>query len=103
VNSLAKKIQRQDSFLSVLASCPDKLINTKDSFLKTPAAPGASQAFCRGIVFLDVETMSDGEYTQFTQIGAVLSRNGEVFNYYAEVGERKVGTNKIFLQILYQK
>jgi len=87
VDTLAKKIQRQDPDVRVLASAADKLMNT------TEAGAGAPHASCRGIVCLDVETISDGEYTQFTQIGAVLSLKGEVFDFYAQVGESS-GTSR---------
>jgi hypothetical protein len=91
MNSLVKSLQKNDSFFGRLVPGPEKLIiNTSGSFMRRAAAKDASKAFCRGgILCLDVETISDGAYTQFTQIGAVLSRRGgEVFNYYAEVGEK---------------
>jgi hypothetical protein len=90
MNSLVKSLQKNDSFFGRLVPAPEKLIiNTSGSFMRPAAAKDASKAFCRGgILCLDVETVSDGAYTQFTQIGAVLSRRGEVFNYYAEVGEK---------------
>jgi hypothetical protein len=90
MNSLVKSLQKNDSFFGRLVPAPEKLIiNTSGSFMRPAAAKDASKAFCRGgILCLDVETISDGAYTQFTQIGAVLSRRGEVFNYYAEVGEK---------------
>ncbi len=91
MNSLVKSLQKNDSFFGRLVPAPEKLIiNTSGSFLRPATSKGdASKAFCRGgILCLDVETISDGAYTQFTQIGAVLSRKGEVFNYYAEVGEK---------------
>jgi hypothetical protein len=45
------------------------------------------KGFCRGIVCLDVETVSDGLYTQFSQIGAVLSVRGQTFPFHAQVIE----------------
>jgi hypothetical protein len=89
MNSLVKSLQKNDSFFGRLVPAHEKMINTSGgSFMRPAAAKDASKAFCRGgILCLDVETISDGAYTQFTQIGAVLYRRGEVFNYYAEVAE----------------
>ena len=39
-----------------------------------------------GILCLDVETMSDGAYSQFTKIGAVLSVRGRTSTFGAQVG-----------------
>jgi hypothetical protein len=43
-----------------------------------------------GIVCLDVEVVSDGAYSQFSQIGAVLSIRGRIFSFRAQVGNRRL-------------
>jgi hypothetical protein len=42
---------------------------------------------CDGIVCLDVEVVSDGAFSQFSQIGAVLSMGGQCSSFGAQVGQ----------------
>ena len=52
------------------------------------ALPGAGAASGTAILCLDVETITDGAHSQFTQIGAVLSMGGgQTFTFSAQVGE----------------
>jgi hypothetical protein len=43
-----------------------------------------------GIVCLDVEVVTDGSYSQFSQIGAVLSIRGRCFSFGAQVGQKNL-------------
>jgi hypothetical protein len=76
------------SAVVALANNEHLVIDTNASFWT--AKKVASNSSCDGaILCLDVEVVSDGTYSQFSQIGAVLSTGGETSYFEAKVGKSK--------------
>jgi hypothetical protein len=70
----------------------DQLVmDTKTSFMPDARKMTSSNSSCGAILCLDVEVASDGTYSQFSQIGAVLSAGGQTSYFEAKVGKGQNG------------
>jgi hypothetical protein len=76
---------------AVVANNDQLVMDTKTSFMPDARKMTSSNSSCGAILCLDVEVASDGTYSQFSQIGAVLSAGGQTSYFEAKVGKGQNG------------